>query len=254
MAYFGYRKVKPVLQGRRDYSACVLQNAAGGAVAPGTDPNPRCGGSATANPGTAVIFADQPGPAGFTSTVAGIGAGNVTPFSQNLYNFAPLNYFQRPDERYTGGVFANYEITPAIKPYLEFMFMDDRTLAQIAPSGDFGNTLTINCDNPLLSPAQFDNVCGIAGTISSTASSGNFPLASVSGDPGPGTIPTSPNTVPGGADYNRGFFQLLRRNTEGGPRIADLRHTSFRGSAGHKGRPGRGLVVRRLLSVWPDQL
>ena len=38
---------------------------------------------------------------------------------------------------------------PAIKPYLEFMFMDDRTLAQIAPSGDFGNTLTINCDNPL---------------------------------------------------------------------------------------------------------
>ena len=30
---------------------------------------------------------------------------------------------------------------PAIKPYLEFMFMDDHTLAQIAPSGDFGNTL-----------------------------------------------------------------------------------------------------------------
>ena len=30
--------------------------------------------------------------------------------------------------------------------------MDDRTLAQIAPSGDFGNTLTINCDNPLMMP------------------------------------------------------------------------------------------------------
>ena len=38
--------------------------------------------------------------------------------------------------------------TTSIKPYLEFMFMDDRTVAQIAPSGDFGNTLTINCDNP----------------------------------------------------------------------------------------------------------
>ena len=27
--------------------------------------------------------------------------------------------------------------------------MDDHTLAQIAPSGDFGNTFTINCDNPV---------------------------------------------------------------------------------------------------------
>ena len=91
------------------------------------------------------------------------GPGTITAFSQNLYNFAPLNYFQRPDERYIAGVFANYEITPAIKPYLEFMFMDDRTLAQIAPSGDFGNTLTINCDNPLLSPAQFaHDACGDA--------------------------------------------------------------------------------------------
>ena len=29
------------------------------------------------------------------------------------------NYFQRPDERYTLGVFANYEISDAIQPYLE---------------------------------------------------------------------------------------------------------------------------------------
>ena len=31
--------------------------------------------------------------------------------------------------------------------------MDDRTVAQIAPSGDFGNTFSVNCDNPLLSAA-----------------------------------------------------------------------------------------------------
>ena len=60
---------------------------------------------------------------------------------EHIYNFAPLNYFQRPDERYIGGAFADYEVSPAIKPYLEFMFMDDHTVAQIAPSGDFGNTL-----------------------------------------------------------------------------------------------------------------
>ena len=36
------------------------------------------------------------------------------------------------------------------------MFMDDTSDAQIAPSGDFFNTTTINCDNPLLSAQQLN--------------------------------------------------------------------------------------------------
>ena len=169
VAYFGYRKVNPVLQGRRNYSACVLQQSVrstNGFFPPVYGPrNARCGGSATANPGNAVIFVSTSTvDAGgnpitvVTSTVAAIGPGTIGG-APNLYNFAPLNYFQRPDERYTAGAFADYEINSAIKPYLEFMFMDDHTLAQIAPSGDFGNTLTINCDNPLLSAQQFGALC-----------------------------------------------------------------------------------------------
>ncbi|HTK58700.1 MAG TPA: TonB-dependent receptor [Sphingomicrobium sp.] len=246
VAYFGYRNVNPVLQGRRDYSACVLQNTGGGV--------PRCGGSATANPGTAVIFATTTTSEGgltTTSTVAALGAGTIAPFGQNLYNFAPLNYFQRPDERYIGGVFADYEITPAIKPYLEFMFMDDHTLAQIAPSGDFGNTLTINCDNPLINTtpgsgghdfdptaSQFDTICGNPNNLIN-GFVGNFPLTPVSNEDNPGDPAILfPNTVPGGAPFNKAFFQLLRRNTEGGPRIADLTHTSYRGVLGSKGDLG----------------
>jgi outer membrane receptor protein involved in Fe transport len=38
-----------------------------------------------------------------------------------------------------------------------------------------------------------------------------------------------------GAPYNKAFFQLLRRNTEGGPRISDLTHTSYRGVIGMRG-------------------
>ena len=70
------------------------------------------------------------------------------------FNFAPYNYFQRPDERYNFGAFADYEIAPGAHPYLEAMFMDDHTDAQIAPSGDFGDTATINCDNPFLSAQE----------------------------------------------------------------------------------------------------
>jgi iron complex outermembrane receptor protein len=38
-----------------------------------------------------------------------------------------------------------------------------------------------------------------------------------------------------GHTYNRAFFQLLRRNVEGGPRINDLQHTAFRTVLGMKG-------------------
>ncbi|QNP44615.1 TonB-dependent receptor plug domain-containing protein (plasmid) [Sphingomonas daechungensis] len=66
VAYFGYRNTKPVLQRDRDFSACVLQNTGGGV--------PRCGGSATANPGTAVIFATTTtNGTAITSTVAALG-------------------------------------------------------------------------------------------------------------------------------------------------------------------------------------
>ena len=49
VAYFGYRNVNPVLQGRRDYSACVLQESSGrsASIPTACAPQRRCGGSAT---------------------------------------------------------------------------------------------------------------------------------------------------------------------------------------------------------------
>ncbi len=225
VAYFGYRKVDPVLQSSRDYSGCTIQNSGGG--------TPRCGGSATANPGTAVLFAPTKPGGPITSTVAALGPGSITPFSSNLYNFAPLNYFQRPDERYIGGAFADYEVSPAIKPYMEFMFMDDHTLAQIAPSGDFGNTLTVNCDNPLMSAQQLATVCAAPNVINGFL--GNFPLATAASyNPNQGNLPVTFFDGRGNT-YNEAFFQLLRRNTEGGPRVSDLKHLEYRGVIGTKG-------------------
>jgi len=229
VAYFGYRNVHPILQADRDFSACVIQDTSGGV--------PRCGGSATANPGTAVIYS------GGTSTLAALGPGTITVGAQNTFNFGPLNYFQRPDKRYIGGAFANYEINDAIKPYLEFMFMDDRSLAQIAPSGDFANTQTINCDNPLMSDAQRLTICGTDanGNVVDTSNLingflGSFPLAvSAPFNPNPGNAPLEIIDPTTGVAHNIAFFQLLRRNTEGGNRIADLRHQSWRGVIGTRG-------------------
>ena len=223
MAYFGYRKIKPITQSNRDYSACVLQNGGGGA--------PRCGGSATSDNGNVVLF-DTAVTTG-TSTIYTFAPGGGFNNAQSLYNFAPLNYFQRPDERYTAGAFVNYELTPAIKPYLEFMFMDDKTVAQIAPSGDFGNTLTVNCDNPLMSAAQSAVVCDSDNLINGFL--GTFPLAqSAPYNPNPGNAPIG-FVDSRGVVYNQGFFQLLRRNVEGGPRQAEFSHSTYRAVLGSKG-------------------
>lgn len=230
MAYVGYRKVNEMLQSERDYSACTIQ--ANDGLAGGLNSNAplQCGGSATSATGTAFYFT----PASTSSTVGALGPGTLTQGTLNRYNFAPTNHYQRPDERYTAGLFVDYEISPAIHPYMEFMFMDDRTVAQIAPSGDFGNTLTINCDNPMLSASQQTQICNPANLINGFI--GTFPTAQGAGyNPTPGAAPINFVDPTTGRVYNKAYFQLLRRNVEGGPRVNDLQHTAFRTVIGSRG-------------------
>lgn len=231
MAYFGYRRANALLQSSRDFSKCTIQNRT---VSSNSTPRNglQCGGSATSANGNAFYFTPA---SGSSSTVGTLGNGNFTNGALTRYNFAPLNYFQRPDQRYTAGLFADFEVNSALKPYLEFMFMDDHTVAQIAPSGDFGNTQTINCDNPLMSAQQHGEICNSANMVMGYL--GNYPVV-------PAVYATfNPATqaqVTPAANANTAYFQLLRRNVEGGARISDLQHTSFRTVIGSKGDLGHG--------------
>jgi outer membrane receptor protein involved in Fe transport len=243
-AFAGYRNIDPVLQARRDYSACTLQGTTAASVA-GGGRRYNCGGSATSATGT--VFYNTGFGADFTSTLAQFGPNRTLRAGTTPFNFGPLNYYQRPDERYTAGVFADYEVSSGFKPYMEFMFMDDRTVAQIAPSGNFGNTLSINCDNPLLGTSQRAELCNAANLLVSPLPgdafivTGNVAAENAArrarniGEP---ILPTTafnfrdPLT---GATYNRGFAQILRRNVEGGPRQDDLQHVSYRAVIGAKG-------------------
>ena len=157
MGYATYRKQDEVLQSSRDYSSCALtalpQNPRtsrpreASVATLGREFN--CGGSATSANGT------------FFTNVGTFQVGPNRTFIPGFtaFNFAPYNYYQRPDERYTFGVFAEYEISEQAKPYLEAMFMDDQSIAQIAPSGNFFATDSLNCDNPLLSAQQRGILC-----------------------------------------------------------------------------------------------
>ena len=203
MAYATYRKQDALLQASRDYSFCSLaaRTAGQGGLGSGTPPrNFNCGGSATS------AFATL-----FTNVGTFHVAGNQFAPGTVPFNFGPYNFYQRPDERYTFGAFAEYEIAPGARPYLEAMFMNDTSNSQIAPSGNFFNTNTINCDNPLLSTQQFNTIC----------------------------VPN--NTFVDANGVTRAIAYVGRRNVEGGGRSDHLEHTAWRVVAGVKGDILRGV-------------
>jgi outer membrane receptor protein involved in Fe transport len=179
-----------------------------------------CGGSSTSAEGRLRVFNPNGGAKIFDGHL-NAGAHTVVPAPNPLFNFAPYNYYQRPDERYTFGLFADYEISPGAKPYIEAMFMNDHSDAQIAPSGNFNNTTYLNCDNPLLSAQQLSIVCqpGFLNTD-------------------PGLRPVNPIT---GLPSDTAFVLIGRRNIEGGGRDDDLEHTSWRIVGGIKGDLLKGL-------------
>jgi outer membrane receptor protein involved in Fe transport len=221
-AYAGYQHTSAVLESARDFSACSISTIYDVPAKVGPPPKPEvkehqvCAGSSTAANGRFFYNAAN----NFNSSATIGPNGTFVPWSSSLkFNFAPYNFFQRPDERYTGGYFAHYQVRPWADAYSSFMFMDDSSNAQIAPGGAFlaqavplaanGNpenpTWQINCNNPLLtyngSNGTGDVLCGPGGA-------------------------TSTASVP---------VELGRRNVEGGTRNNDIHHVSFRVVEGVKG-------------------
>jgi outer membrane receptor protein involved in Fe transport len=188
-AYASYRHDDPILQADRDFSVCTLNSGAAFT----------CGGSGTAYPVRVGNFVVDPTGPGNTFRAR---TGN------DVYNFGPTNYFLRPDDRYSLGAFAHYEIAPWATAYADVMFMDDHSVYQIAPGGIFAGTFSINCANPLLSAQE-------KGLMPATAATGG------------GTCASNP----------AGTFTgiVARRNIEGGTRNGDDRHADYRIVTGLKG-------------------
>jgi len=193
--YIDYRNVDALMKADRDYTNCSPSLGATGPV---------CGGSSTTPRGRFLSFDQDFGLAGdYVLTLAEEGGDghSFRPRTGEVFNYGPFNHMQRPDQRWLAGGFANYEINDNFDVYTEIMFMDDYSEAQIAPTGNFGRTTVINCNNPMLSAQQRDLVC----------------------------------TSLGYAPTDMANLTILRRNLEGTPRTDTLRHTSWRLVAGLRG-------------------
>ncbi len=203
VAYATYRNIKPVRQGARDHSACAL-NATGTA----------CGGSYNSPVANFDLYPFVGGAEdySFNAFLTPDADGNLVDAGPNLYNYAPINYFQRPDERFTLGAMVNYEVSDAFNPFVEVMYMNNRSVAQIAESGTFfAEQYDFSCDrsNPLFTDAQYDVLCD---PTSYSDADGN-----------------NPTSVDGFAAY------IGKRNVEGGGRQNIIQHDSFRILGGSRG-------------------
>jgi len=263
-AYLGYQNTRAVLAGARDFSACTIGSSSSNLATA----HHVCAGSANYNTWISLDTASASAPNYlFHQTGTGAaGSGNFVPYTgapNQKFNYGALNYLQRPDTRYQGGFFAHYEVNKELDVYSSFMFTDDTTLAQIAPSGLFIGTgalngnVQVNCDNPLLSGNEQASLCNAL--LTSTPYLGKPTAYSIMhGFPNPTTLlqafgPTGPYgngfddactgaTIPGCANQTAGqaLLEIGRRNIEGGDRVDDLKHTSYRLQIGARGDLGSG--------------
>ncbi len=203
--YATYRNVAAVLQSQYDYSAASL--GSGYCCSSNYDGRFTVSGSSTSYPGRfrlvsqyGVNIGDSKVliPNADNTGLSSWGSGNAYRF-----NYGPLNYQQRPDERYTAGAFAHYEFNEHADVYTEIQYINDHTLAQIAPSGAFygSGPYQVSCANPLLTTAELGEWCGGSNT-----------------------------------DTDPRYLLIGRRNVEGGNRIDDLTHSAWRFVQGSKGK------------------
>ena len=191
-AYATWRDNEELLQASRDYSSCALSNSAAG-----------CGGSSNA-----IIpnFFIAPSVNGVTDYSQSLWLtlqpdSTLQPYDgTNIYNYAPVNHFMRPDERWSFGTLIDYELSERATVYFEANYANNATIGQIAESGTFyAQEYWLPRDNSVWTPA----------------------------------FQASLDTYfPGANEYG---VYIGKRNVEGGPRASNFLHDGFRVVAGVKG-------------------
>jgi outer membrane receptor protein involved in Fe transport len=232
--YGTWRENKEMLQAERDYGSCALSNSA-----------TSCGGSANAIVPNFFIAPAADGTSDYSRSLflSMTDGGPLVPYDgSNVYNYAPINHFMRPDTRWSFGGMADYEFSERATVYFEANYANDKTYGQIAESGTFFNEeYFLPLDNSVF-PQQFvddlllyfDNqYCAEYSVTNPTV------CTDVQSDPA-GYLAADPadrfaQYDPAGTEFNEYGIYIGKRNVEGGPRSSNFLHDAFRMVAGVKG-------------------
>ncbi len=145
--FFGYTDREEVFQGDRKFSSVALGDSIG------SEPYLYPFGSSGIPQG---YLGGRAGRAGAVGASRFLPNGDRAPYSSatDTYNFAPSNYLQLPQERYTFNTFANYEINDKVDIYSEALYVQHETPQQLAPTPAFIGGFDFNyAINPYLTDA-----------------------------------------------------------------------------------------------------
>lgn len=187
VAHVGYLKRKGIYAGDRAFGVNALTNVAGTATTPptlivaGSPSGPQTRVQLTAAQATAAgaFFGT-----GTTTNLDFNRDGSIGPYvdATDSYNFSPVNFLQVPQERFLVSTSGYYEIIPALVPYVEAQFINNRVSQELAatPIGNstpFGSgslgPLTVQVNSTFFSPAVRAGLAAI--DASEAAGSGNTP-------------------------------------------------------------------------------
>ncbi len=209
--YANYTKRDPIFQSARAFSASAAGDAC---IVPGSvDPRTGLGrnlpgAGACASRGGVIGLIAQGSPSTPIATLPNVGptatgglifnptGGGTRAYvdPDDLYNFAPANYLQLPQERYLLGGYGSYEITDGLEAYTEMSFINNSVPQELAAT-PIGQSVALQVASPF-----FD-----AGTRAT--------LAALDTD-GDGYITTNVNfrftqAGPRNVDANRSAFRIL---------------------------------------------
>src|SRR5436190_14558498 len=181
------------------------------------------------NPFVAGRFATIPGtPNNAANSALFLPDGNVRLYlgAPDTYNFAPVNYEQTPQERYSVTALGRYEITDHIEAYANGTFTNSKITTQLAPTPIGSRTFRFTLDNnPFLTAAAKQALNTFGSTTSYTIPSSS-PWAA-------GTYTDVDTDGDGLFDTVTGSFN--RRLSEVGPRISVFNFYGFQMQTGLKG-------------------
>ena len=231
----GYQKADPVYQGARDISTVQIDSFSGDPSGSGTSVPSRFSGTRPLDPAT-----------GMPSIIPTVGNNNLrqinpaTGFAEQSlfapFNFNPFNIFQTPFERFNIYSQANYDVTDKITVYARGLFSKNKVSTIIAPSGSFGENVTINLNNPFL-PAGLRNQFCAFNIAPAPGAPGGPPAGTPQTTYTPRFTPAqcaAAATATGATDpnYRTVGVTLNRRAVEVGSRISDFQTTLFDYHAG----------------------
>ena len=165
----------------------------------------------------------------------------------DFYNYAPVNFLQLPQERFTLGGTANYEFNDHAEVYIEGRFAQNTVASQLAPTPIFEGTDFSIDGNPFIDAAT---QLTISGNNTNTIGIG-VRDARVLADPNSAFNPVvNPDLLPGDEGFlaqNLCLNCVFDSNGDGFNDVAPLIDTDGDGIADL----GNGLLRRRLVEVGP---